>query len=96
MRKRGKTDRNQTEIVQALRGVGCSVQSLASIGDGCPDLAVGRNGVNYFLECKDGEKSKSRQRLTGEQGEWISKWKGKVCVVATVKEALEAIGCELL
>ena len=44
MRKFGKTDANHADIVDALRRVGASVVSLASVGNGVPDLLVGFNG----------------------------------------------------
>jgi hypothetical protein len=46
-RSRGKTDANQTPIVRELRKAGCSVQSLADIGKGCPDILVGWHGRTY-------------------------------------------------
>lgn len=41
MRKYGRTDSNHAEIAAALRKAGASVVSLASVGNGCPDLLVG-------------------------------------------------------
>ena len=40
--------------MEGLRRVGCFVQSLASIGKGCPDLLVGKAGSWLVLEVKDG------------------------------------------
>jgi len=40
-RRAARTDDNQTLIVEALEGAGASVQSLASTGNGCPDLVIG-------------------------------------------------------
>lgn len=40
MRRAGRIDANQAEIVKALRAIGCSVQSLAGVGNGCADLVV--------------------------------------------------------
>lgn len=44
MRRAAKVDDNQGEIVAALQRAGCSVQSLAGVGRGFPDLAVGFQG----------------------------------------------------
>lgn len=41
MRRAARTDANQTAIVEALRKCGASVQSLAAVGKGVPDLLVG-------------------------------------------------------
>jgi Holliday junction resolvase len=92
MRKAAKIDDNQPEIVEALEKAGCSVQSLAAVGKGVPDLLVGRAGVNYVLEVKDGSKSPSRRRLTSDQFTWSMAWRGEFAVVCSVDEALEAVG----
>jgi len=92
MRRLGRTDSNQADIVRTLRAAGCSVQSLASTGNGCPDLLVGRSGVNHLLEVKDGDKSPSKQRLTEDEIKWHDNWRGHVCVVKSVDEALRAVG----
>lgn len=86
MRRRGKVDANQAEIVAALRGVGASVQSLAPVGNGCVDLLVGFRKANYLLEVK-GDKGK----LTDEQVEWHRQWQGEAHIVRTVDDALIAI-----
>ena len=80
--------------MSALRAAGASVQSLASVGKGCPDLAVGFRGVNYFLEVKDGSLSPSRRQLTDDQKDWHGSWRGNVVNVNSVDEALKAIGVE--
>lgn len=92
MRRAAKTDANQQEIVSALRKVGASVQILSAVGDGCPDIAVGFRGLNYFLEIKDGAKPASARRLTPDQETWFGEWRGQACVVHTVNEALQSIG----
>ena len=87
---RSRTDSNQGEIVKALRAVGCSVQDLSAVGEGCPDLLVGINGKDYLLECKS-----ISGKLTSWQAIWHSQWNGRKCaVVRDVKEALAAIGAE--
>lgn len=95
MRKHGRTDDNQSEIVSALRAIGCSVQSLAALGNGCPDLMIARNGVNYLLECKNGQLAPSGQALTVMEKLWIENWKGRVAVVNSVESALAAVGAKV-
>lgn len=87
-----RIDANQPEIVAALRKAGCTVQHLHSVGKGCPDLLVGRAGVNYLLEIKDGGKPASDQRLTADQVVWHREWGGAVTVVNSVDGALVAVG----
>jgi hypothetical protein len=91
MKKYGRKDRNQNEILKELEAVGCSVQDLSAVGGGCPDAAVGRAGKTYFLEFKGGEYPSDR-KLTDDQVEWHSTWEGHAAVVCSVDEALEAVG----
>ena len=91
MRRAAKVDANQTEIVNALRQVGASVQSLASTGKGCPDLLVGFRGVNWLLEIKDGQKVRSARKLTEDQVVWHQTWRGKVYIVESVDQALNLL-----
>ncbi len=92
MRMRARVDGNQTEIVRALRAVGATVQSLASVGKGCPDLLVGFRGQNYALEIKDGNKPPSARKLTPDEKRWHDEWRGRVVVVESTDDALRTIG----
>jgi Holliday junction resolvase len=92
MRRAARVDDNQAEIVAALRKCGCTVQSLAALGNGVPDLLVGRAGVNYLLEVKDGSKPKSARELTPDELRWLHAWRGSAAVVETVEEALKEVG----
>lgn len=91
MRRAAKVDANQTEIVQALRQAGAVVQSLAAVGNGCPDLLVGYRNRLFLLEVKDGSKPPSAQKLTPDQVEWHRVWQGHVVVVNGVESAIAAI-----
>lgn len=91
MRRRGKVDRNHAEIVRALRDYGASVQTLAEIGEGCPDLLVGCGGDNFLMEVKDGLAKPSEQKLNECQKQWHSSWRGTVHVVKSAKEAIELL-----
>lgn len=92
MRRASKIDANQPEIVQALRDAGCTVQPLHHVGDGCPDLLVGRDGINYLLEVKDLSQPPSASKLNARQRRWHDEWRGAVKVVRCVEAALEAVG----
>ena len=91
MRKAAKIDDNQKAIVNILRQIGASVQSLAATGKGCPDLLVGYHGINYLMEIKDGDKVLSKQKLTIDQEHWHSLWRGTVHIVKSVDEALKIL-----
>ncbi len=55
-----------------LKLLGCSTQSLAGEGKGCPDILVGCCGVDFLLEIKtDGWK------LEQDQVQWHRRWQGR-------------------
>lgn len=90
-----RTDANQQQIVKALRAVGCSVVSTAAVCNGFVDLCVGRNGITYCLEIKDGSKPPSAQRLTAYEAIFRNEWKGHYALVRNVREALAAVGADM-
>ena len=92
MRRIARVDRNQAEIVQALRSMGATVQHLHTIGKGCPDILVGFGGKNYLMEIKDGSKPPSKQLLTPREIAWHQSWQGQVVVVNSESEALHILG----
>lgn len=86
MRQNARIDKNQATIVDALRQLGYSVVSLASLGRGCPDLLVGAHGHNWLFEVKTPTGTlRSAQKL------WIDGWKGQVVVVHTLTEVLDCL-----
>ena len=92
MRRAARTDANHEEIVKALRAVGASVQSLAAVGHGVPDLLVGYQGKTILMEVKDGTKSPSKRQLTEDQVKWIDAWSGgSVFIVDNVEAAWNAL-----
>lgn len=96
MRRAARIDANQAEIVKALRQAGATVQSLATAGDGVPDLLVGFRRQTVLMEVKDGSKPPSARDLTDDQVDWHINWRGGALVVVTsVDEALTAIGIEV-
>ena len=91
MRKRGRVDANQAEIVNGLRKIGATVISTANIGKGFPDLCVGFRGKNYLIEVKDGEKSPSARKLTKDEEIFFKYWSGQVHIANDICEAIEII-----
>ena len=53
---KGRVDANHGEVATALLAMGCSVQSLAVVGLGCPDLMAAKWDVTCLFEVKDGSK----------------------------------------
>jgi hypothetical protein len=91
MRRASRIDRNQPEIVEALRKLGASVQPLHSAHDGIPDLLVGYQGRNLLIEVKDGERVPSARKLTPCQVQWHHEWKGQAAIVASTEEAIALV-----
>ena len=91
MRRAAKVDSNQADIVAAARAIGCTVQLLHAVGQGCPDLLVGIHGTNDLWEIKDGSLSPSRRRLTIDQIKWHDEWRGHVQIIDSVDKAVARI-----
>lgn len=89
MRHRPRTDRNHGDIVKALRQAGCSVLSMASLGNGVVDILIAKNGHLALAEIKDGEASPSKRKLTPDQVKWISQWKSKIFLLQSVEDAIK-------
>lgn len=87
-----KVDRNQPEIVRALRSIGASVQTLHAVGKGVPDLLVWFRGQYALLEVKDHLQPPSKRRLTDDEADWHTRWQGPVHIVSTIEEAFAAVG----
>ena len=82
-----RVDLNQATIVQALRAAGATVQSLASLGRGVPDLLVSHGQQVWCLEIKG-----PKGTLTADQVAWIAAWQAPVHIVRTTDDALRVIG----
>ena len=93
MRRAARVDANHDQVVQALRAAGATVQSLAGVGVGVPDLLVGYQGKTILFEVKDGKKPPSERRLTEQQLEWHGAWRGgPLAVVDGPDAALRVLG----
>lgn len=87
MRRAAKVDATHESIVSALRAAGATVQSLAAVGKGCPDLLISFRGQMFLIEAKTG-----RRKLNAAQVKWIFDWGSDVHVVREPDEALRVIG----
>lgn len=85
MRFAARVDKNQSEIVSALRAAGAYVWII-----GLPvDLLVGYNNRTYLVEIKDGPK----KRLTKLQQDFFESWTGgTLCRIDGPEAALRMIG----
>jgi hypothetical protein len=85
MRYAAKVDKNQKEIVSALRLAGAYVWVI-----GLPvDLLVGYKGHTFLVEVKDGPK----KRLTALQDDFFKNWSGSTLArIDGPEAALRMIG----
>ena len=89
IRPRYRTDANQHAVVDALLGAGCSVQTLAAVGAGCPDLLVASpSGVMFLIEVKMPGTVDRHDPTRQKQIKWAKHWQGPVHVIETADEAL--------
>jgi hypothetical protein len=92
MRRASKVDANQDQIVSVLRAYGATVQSLSTVGNGCPDLLVGYKNQTFLMEIKDGQKVPSKKQLNDLQVKWHSNWNGgTLALVDSPESALKMI-----
>lgn len=77
-----KVDRNQAEIVQALRAIGASVHVIEEP----VDLMVGWRKRTIALEVKNGN-----WRLTPQQEKFFRDYEGEAYLVENVNQALMAV-----
>jgi Holliday junction resolvase len=71
-----RVDSNQKEIVKAFKDLGCSVFDTSRVGQGFPDLLVGRNKKTVLVEIKSSEKA----TFTTAQELFMMNWKGSTVV----------------
>lgn len=94
MRRAARRDANHLEVGDYLRALGWSVLDLASLGDGCPDYAVGKPGFAALVEVKDGKKPPCRHKLTEDEQRVKDGWQGPYIVALSGEDAaaqLEAL-----
>lgn len=91
MRRAAKVDANHSEVVSALRAIGCSVASLASVGAGIPDLVVGYRGINWLFEVKNPQMPPSKRALTDDEKAFMNAWRGQYAVVESAEQAIALV-----
>ena len=91
LRRAARTDANHKEVADAFRKLGCSFLSLAALGNGAPDAAIGYGGLTVLVEIKDGAKPKSAQKLTPDQKVFWDSWKGGVRLVNDMNAVAETV-----
>lgn len=91
MRTAAKADRNQPEIVGALRGIGASVLHCHQLKN-CFDLLVGYRGRTFILEVKDPLQPPSKRQLTEGEKKFRDEWRGSpYYVIETTAQAIALV-----
>jgi Holliday junction resolvase len=71
-----RVDSNQKEIVKVFKDLGCSVFDTSRIGQGFPDLVIGKNQKTVLVEIKSSDKAV----YTSAQNLFMMNWKGSTVV----------------
>ena len=83
-----KVDKNQKDVVKALRDYGADVFLLHTVGGGIPDLLVCYNDETILMEVKDG----ADKKLTPQQITLFANWKGgPLHRVNSVQDSIEVL-----
>lgn len=86
MRRNARKDANQDEIVKFARSIGAKVAITHQLGGGFPDIVVGYHEFNYMIEIKDGSQPPSKRKLTDDEEQFHSEWKGQIDIVKNTDE----------
>lgn len=84
MRRAAKVDRNQSEVVAALRAAGWVVRPTHRLGQGFPDLCASRRRVNLLVEVK-----MPGEGLTPDEKIFHDEWCGPLIVVYSGQDAVD-------
>lgn len=90
MRHAARRDKNESEIIKALRTIpGLSVAEISQ--KAIPDLLIGwhdkdGNPANFLIEIKD-----KYGKLTPDQVEFHTSWQGQIAVCRSLEEVLEVL-----
>lgn len=95
MRRAANKDKNQAEIIDALKKVGVSVEIIKQP----VDLLICCRGETSLMEIKNPDRTSDdpKSRLTEAQIKFIERWPGKIHIVRSKEEAIrEVLGEKVL
>ena len=76
-----RADKNQKDIVDAARKMGCSAVPLFRLGQGVGDYLLGYHGHNLLIEIKTDE-----GKLTKAEQHFFDTWYGQVTVIRSIED----------
>jgi len=82
-----KRDDNESNIINALEAIGCSVFRL----DTPCDLLCGYRRRTYLLEVKNPEQPKGNRKKTKVQEKFFAEWNGQIDIVETAEQAIRIV-----
>lgn len=85
MRRAARVDANQKVIVAAFRKLGYSVLHMHTLGQGAPDILVGKRGTCWPVEIK----ASRRDKLTADEEAFWKDWLGSLLLITSVDEVIE-------
>ena len=91
-RRRTRWDKSQSVMMKELELRGYSVHSTADVGEGFPDLVVGKYGLTKIVEVKrlDETKNPKPTKLRESQVRFRREWRGDPLLVAVTAEEVVA------
>lgn len=91
MRRRARTDGNQSEIVAALRKAGALVHCTHQLGGGFPDLFCNYRGRIFGFEVKDPTQKPSDRKLTADEQAFHENWNRSGQTIFVIETAEQGI-----
>jgi hypothetical protein len=79
-----RTDSNQKVITDCFRRLGYSIIDLSGIGGGCPDIEIGKHGINDLVEIKT-----ENGKLNELQLAFAAKWNAPVYLIRSVDDIVD-------
>jgi hypothetical protein len=83
LRRAASVDTNQPSMVDWARKLGFTVTVTSRLGQGFPDICLGKFGFTFLAEIKDPAKPPSKRKLTADEQKWHDSWLGHVCILET-------------
>lgn len=84
-RRAAKVDKNQPEIVRALRKMGWYVLIISQLKN-CCDIIISKNGVTVAVEIKDGSLPLSQRRLSDGELKFKDEWQGNYLIIESIED----------
>lgn len=84
-----KADKNQPEIVAALREIGAEVTLIHTLGRGVPDILISYRGRWYVAEIKN--LTGRGNRLTPYEADWAARQQAPTLRLLSPAQAVEAL-----